>query len=771
MDKDSATVILMRFICFVLSVFLLFIASTVCVSCKEQISTEKQEELLKIINNSDAESLREFTSKPSELASSIEPDSCYFTAIHLLQINETEKAIKLLQHGKTYASAQIAQECARKLCTLGSSQEKEAAAKYFAENYPEQRDSNFYLLQEYYNQKDYEKALKECPLPKLTDFAFPPEEQKAKTESQKRRTRLNIEAQNKKTKLQLLCLFKTKNPEFVEYFSLWVNNWAISNEHEAFFTEWESLLQEESDFVQITNGKNPKIIAELLKFRITVKNRKYKEALKMLEKLPYSPENFTSQVFSDFGKAQLFGGIPAKVGSATFREIAEKTTDPDLKFLAWFYSAQFSVNEKNYDAALNAFILSMNNATNSAKYDNALWYYLKTAKTVSLETAKNALKTYAKTWQDPEYFEDFLRDFAADLLQGRYWNDFVESYMIINHYADTNSQTQYAYISGRLIEEEMAKNPFKDLSRLQAAQICYEHAYNGNHTSLYYRFLAAEQLGIPVEENIETENLQKLESNKELESLVLGYANHALFEEAYKTYVAHYQNISIECASILSKLFSKAAEKDCTLHYDALSIISYAVRRTDAPLTREMLYLLYPRPYLQEVKNASTTFGVNEYVLFGLIRTESYFDKTIASRVGATGLAQLMDDTAKDIAKKLKITEYDLKDAQTNVNFGAYYLNNLTERLNNSIIMALFAYNGGITRVRRWQRASENLPIDLFLETIPFNETRDYGRKVLSATSLYGYLYYNKTVRQVVQEIMGTKPILESNNLSTDNKD
>ena len=95
-----------------------------------------------------------------------------------------------------------------------------------------------------------------------------------------------------------------------------------------------------------------------------------------------------------------------------------------------------------------------------------------------------------------------------------------------------------------------------------------------------------------------------------------------------------------------------------------------------------------------------------------------------------------------------------------------YILNNLTERLNNSIIMALFAYNGGPTRVRRWQRAASDLPIDLFLETIPFLETRDYGRKVLSAAAFYGYLYYNKTVHQVVQEIMGSQPVLEGSELT-----
>lgn len=762
MDKDSAAVILIRSFCFAFAVFVSLFA---CTSCKAQNSTENQAELLQILNDNDYDALKELAAKPLELASTIENDSCYFAALHLLKANETEKAIELLKYGKLYASWQIAQECARKLCTIGTAQEKEAAAKYFAETYADERDSNYYLLNEYYNQKDYKKALKACPLPALLDFASPQTEKNARTESQKRRIKLNLEAQNKKTKLQLLCLLKTNNTNFTEYLNLWVNNWEISQEHEDFLNIWEQLPEEEKKSAQIVNGKNPEAIIELLNFRIAVYQKKYKKALQLLEKLPFAPENFTSPLFSDYGRAMLYGGTSAKDGASTFRTIAEKTSDPDLKFLAWFYSAQFSVNGKNYDAALNAFILSMNAATSAAKYDNALWYYLKTAKTVSLETAKAAVKTYASTWQDPEYFEDFLRDFAADLLQGRYWNDFVEVYTYIKSYADASSQAQYAYISGRLIEETMAKNPFEGLSRLQAAQSCYEQAYQGNHTALYYRFLAAEQLGIPIEENIKADSMQKQESDEDLESLVLGYAKHALFDEAYKTYTSQYQNISLECAEELSKIFSHAAQKDCTMHYNALSIISYAVRRTDSPLTKETLYLLYPRPYLPEVKNAAETFSVNEDVLFGLIRTESYFDKTIASRAGATGLAQLMDSTASDIAKKLKIKEYDLKDAQTNVNFGAYYLNNLTERLNNSIIMALFAYNGGPTRVRRWQREASDLPVDLFLETVPFLETRDYGRKVLSAAAFYGYLYYNKTVHQVVQEIMGTQPVIEGSEL------
>ena len=70
-------------------------------------------------------------------------------------------------------------------------------------------------------------------------------------------------------------------------------------------------------------------------------------------------------------------------------------------------------------------------------------------------------------------------------------------------------------------------------------------------------------------------------------------------------------------------------------------------------------------------------------------------------------------------------------------------------------------YNAGITRVRRWIKSSKvvynnrtYLPQDLFLETIPYDETREYGRKLVGATVMYGWLYYDKSIREVVKEIV-----------------
>jgi soluble lytic murein transglycosylase len=68
-------------------------------------------------------------------------------------------------------------------------------------------------------------------------------------------------------------------------------------------------------------------------------------------------------------------------------------------------------------------------------------------------------------------------------------------------------------------------------------------------------------------------------------------------------------------------------------------------------------------------------------------------------------------------------------------------------------MMALLAYNGGMGRLRRWRNAEAKLPGDLFLETIEYNETREYGRKVLAAAAAYGYLYYGMAMEAVIAYI------------------
>ena len=148
--------------------------------------------------------------------------------------------------------------------------------------------------------------------------------------------------------------------------------------------------------------------------------------------------------------------------------------------------------------------------------------------------------------------------------------------------------------------------------------------------------------------------------------------------------------------------------------------------------------------------------------MYALIRSESFFDSSIISSAGAVGLTQLMEFTAGDIAHRFKLQDYSLTDPEPNSRFGAYYIGYLIRRCENSPLLGFFSYNAGITRVRRWLQSSlvefdkkKNMPLDLFLETLPFTETREYGRKLISATALYEWLdapqNFSKTIEMLLK--------------------
>lgn len=125
------------------------------------------------------------------------------------------------------------------------------------------------------------------------------------------------------------------------------------------------------------------------------------------------------------------------------------------------------------------------------------------------------------------------------------------------------------------------------------------------------------------------------------------------------------------------------------------------------------------------------------------MREESHFTADIYSHAGAVGLSQLMPSTAADVASRMGLglpTLKELHDPGLNLSIGAWYLSHLISRTG-TLADALFAYNGGLTRVRRWRESNAALPDDLFPELIPFPETQHYGRKLLVSSSIYRYLY------------------------------
>lgn len=154
----------------------------------------------------------------------------------------------------------------------------------------------------------------------------------------------------------------------------------------------------------------------------------------------------------------------------------------------------------------------------------------------------------------------------------------------------------------------------------------------------------------------------------------------------------------------------------------------------------------FPTPHRSEVAAATQEVGVEAAFVYGLIRQESRFITDARSGVGASGLMQVMPATARWTARRLGIpySQDMITDKATNLRIGTGYLKLVLDDFGGSQAMAAAAYNAGPNRPRRW-REGPVMEVAAWAESIPFNETRDYVKKVLSNASYYAALIGGKT--------------------------
>ena len=146
----------------------------------------------------------------------------------------------------------------------------------------------------------------------------------------------------------------------------------------------------------------------------------------------------------------------------------------------------------------------------------------------------------------------------------------------------------------------------------------------------------------------------------------------------------------------------------------------------------------FPMPFRAEVVAASREIGLDPAYVYGLIRQESRFILDARSSVGASGLMQLMPSTARWTARKigLPFSAEQVTDRAVNLKLGTTYLKLVLDDFDGSQAMAAAAYNAGPSRPRRW-REGATVEAAIWAENIPFNETRDYVKKVLSNATVY----------------------------------
>ncbi len=160
---------------------------------------------------------------------------------------------------------------------------------------------------------------------------------------------------------------------------------------------------------------------------------------------------------------------------------------------------------------------------------------------------------------------------------------------------------------------------------------------------------------------------------------------------------------------------------------------------------------LYPFPFVNPIETWSRDRQINPMLVTALIRQESRFEPKIQSAVGATGLMQVMPETASYIAEKTNTKKYTLDNIDDNIKFGTWYLGYTHQEYQGNSMLAVASYNAGPGAVSDWVSKSKTQDADEFVETIPYDETQGYVKSVFGNYWNYMRLYNPEIAKQVAQ--------------------
>lgn len=249
----------------------------------------------------------------------------------------------------------------------------------------------------------------------------------------------------------------------------------------------------------------------------------------------------------------------------------------------------------------------------------------------------------------------------------------------------------------------------------------------------YHGFLAADRLGAPYA----IANAALAIPATELEALLVRFP---ALQRARELYILGREpDADAEWRQTIQNLDRAALLQAALLahrwdwHAQAIVTISRAEHWDD-------LELRFPLAFREGIVNQARAGAVDPAWVYAVIRQESGFRPDARSPVGALGLMQIMPATGRQIARELRDDSVDnppLLQPETNIRYGVHYLRRMLERLQDNPVLATAAYNAGPNKVAQWLPARSVVPADVWVETIPYRETRAYVQRVMEYTAIY----------------------------------
>ncbi|ARG97128.1 lytic transglycosylase domain-containing protein [Legionella micdadei] len=323
----------------------------------------------------------------------------------------------------------------------------------------------------------------------------------------------------------------------------------------------------------------------------------------------------------------------------------------------------------------------------------------------------------------PVFYNEAILDWQIRFaLKNQQW-DQVEH--LVNHSPDKEKPC-WQYWLARALEVK---------GQLAKAKETYQTIAKNRH---YYGFLASMRLN----------QIPNFENEKPVDNLAV-LKPYQPFTDYIKS--LYYGKQSLQASRLLNDFISELPkeEKSALIYWIATTLKWYgkSVYLSNTEELNNQLTLRFPVIHYDTVKEYAKDYHVSPELIYAIIRQESGFREDVVSPAGARGLMQVMPSTATVVAKRERIA-YSNKDelfsSQKNINIGVAYLKQLTYRYNQHPVLVAAAYNAGPTQVNYWLKNHPPKDMDIWIDTLPWHETRNYLKNIIAFYAVYQFRLQQK---------------------------
>lgn len=440
-------------------------------------------------------------------------------------------------------------------------------------------------------------------------------------------------------------------------------------------------------------------------------------------------------------------------------DVATRCQDTDLKARALFLASKYARYDKRWAQSAQLCKRLEEVAPTHRLADDARLLRAEAHLMMSDDAEyTRLLSTFAEDYPEGDMVLDGVSDLALRLMTKGQWREAVhvlERSQSLALRADRTRDHEYAgrerYLLARALiklgEQARGLNEYEALIRERPLSYYMQHAYARLHAFDPERAqrVRSEALSQAEKQPFRFQRRPEFDTPdfaRVVELLRLGQGDWA--QRELETLSKGEQSVASEVLWSNALLYARAGFAQ-TAHNLARGKLTDWLNQWPVGEWRQAWELAFPRPFLTVAIKEAVRNGLSEALIFAVMREESGFDTRAHSHADAYGLMQLIEPTAKHFAKELKLpsTPKALFNPRVNIALGARALAAYSERFPNNRLLGVPSYNAGPGRPNRWLKELASQEFDLWVELIPFRETRRYTKRVLASYGVYSFLYGN----------------------------